>query len=169
MRELMIVRHAKSDWSEGSLSDFDRPLNNRGSNDAARMAQWIKNHSIHPETIISSPALRAKQTALAIADQLKLSESAIQFDPQLYLANTKTLLGKIKKVDNKYQSAMLIGHNPGLESLVETLAIDPPPLTSSGKLLTTANFVLLQLRGDWHNVAPRQAKLVHFIRPKEIP
>ena len=167
-RELMIVRHAKSDWSNNLASDAERPLNTRGEKDAPRIAKWIRKHQLIPDILISSPALRAKQTANNIIDQLQLPETSVKFDNRLYLANTSTLLTVIAEVDDKYKSVMLVGHNPGLEELIMKLSADQLPFTENGKLLTTANFVMLRFSCTWQKIIGQQGNLIHFIRPRDV-
>ncbi|MGD8568109.1 MAG: histidine phosphatase family protein [Gammaproteobacteria bacterium] len=168
-RELLIVRHGKSDWTPGPATDFDRPLNERGEQDAPRIGQWLVSQNITPDLIISSPALRALQTTTAIAQQLQLPEHSIIHDRRLYLASVATLLEVIAEIRDQYQRVMLVGHNPGLEGLVTRFCADPLSYTHSGKLMTTANLVHLEFQQAWQNLGHRQGRLRHFIRPTALP
>lgn len=163
------MRHAKSDWNNELLSDFDRPLNKRGVKDAPRMARWMADIKLVPDLLVSSPAQRAKQTASEIIDELKIADDAVVFDRRMYLASTETLLQVIRETEPSCKKLMIVGHNPGLEGLALSLCRSEIPLTPDGALLTTANIVHLQLDHAWNAVARHQADLVQLMRPKELP
>jgi phosphohistidine phosphatase len=91
-RQLYILRHAKSAWDTDAPADFDRPLAKRGQKDAPRIGKWMHTHGLKPDVVISSPALRAKQTAIAVCGKLKFKQDAIQFDERIYEASSRTLL-----------------------------------------------------------------------------
>ena len=168
-RELLVVRHAKSDWSNNLASDIERPLNSRGEKDAPRVAKWIHSQQIVPDALLCSPARRAEQTANAIIEELKLPDTSAVFDKRLYLASLNTLLSVIAELSDNVKTVMLVGHNPGLEELVLKLSANHLPFDDSGKLLTTANFVMLQFNCDWKKIGSTQGKLLHFIRPRDLP
>ena len=168
-RELFIVRHAKSDWSNDPAADYDRPLSPRGEQDVPRVAQWLVSSNIKPDLLISSPARRAIQTAETIATRVGIPEQAFVRDPRLYLANEEILLSVISQISDRYLSVMLVGHNPGLENILLRLSGDPLPFNDSGTLLTTANVVQLQFRTSWQKLQNKQGRLVNFIRPETLP
>jgi len=116
MRDLFIIRHAKSDWSF-DVSDFDRPLNTQGFADAPAIAEQLDNYLVKPHLLVSSPAKRAITTAQLFAGQLKIPIADIQTDQRIYEALPNTLLKVINEFDNAYQSIALFGHNPGLTLL----------------------------------------------------
>lgn len=164
--ELFLLRHAKSDWN-ASCDDFDRPLNARGSADAPRIGLWLRGHGITFDCILSSPAQRAAQTAQAICTALGISADHIHWDKRLYLASRETLLDIL--VDKReHQRLLLIGHNPGMEQLLEYLAQEPPPRQNNGKLLTTATLAQLQLSATTPHLRQHSAKLLHLIRPRDV-
>ena len=167
-RDLFIVRHAKSDWSQAVTKDFDRPLNKRGVKDTPLIAHWLDNQNLRPDIIISSPAQRAKQTANVIANQLIIPQQNIFFDKRLYLASTETLLDVLLNIEADIAAVMLIGHNPGLENLIIHLCGDPLPYKHDAKLLTTANVVQLRFKSPWKVLGPKQGGLVNFIRPEDL-
>ncbi len=170
-RDLFIVRHAKSDWSDAMGSDFHRPLAKRGEKSLPVMTQWLQNQNIKPAVLFSSPAQRAKQTAEAIIGKLSISEQAIVFDKRLYLASVDTLLDVLSEaaeLSPQPNSVMLVGHNPGLENLVLLLCADPLPYTADGKLLTTGNIVQLRFQQPWNELRAKQGQLINFVRPKEL-
>jgi len=168
-KELIIMRHAKSDWQHELLSDFDRPLNERGLRDAPRMARWMASEKIKPVLLICSPALRARQTAAEIIDQLQIREDSVVFDKRMYLANVETLITILREIDDNIQSVLLIGHNPGLENLAVNLCSEELPLDSDGSLMTTANIVQIQLNSAWKNTETGTNKFIRLMRPKLLP
>ena len=168
MPMLYLMRHAKSDWHSAAQADFDRPLNQRGANDAVRIGQWLAAQDLRPQLLLASPAQRARQTVLAVADKLDLKESDIVFDKDLYLADRATLLNILRMIPDTMGSVLLVAHNPGLDELVEWLASEPPPLSESGKLMTTAAIAMFELPGNWINLQRGAATLQHLLRPREL-
>jgi len=162
------MRHAKSDWHSAAQADFDRPLNPRGSKDALRMGQWLNDRGLKPERLLASPAQRARQTVLAVADTLGVKESDIVFDKELYLADRATLLNILRTIPDTMDSVLLVAHNPGLDELAGWLATEPPPLSESGKLMTTAAIAMFELPGNWINLQRGAATLQHLLRPREL-
>ncbi len=168
MPTLYLMRHAKSDWHSGTSSDFDRPLNQRGAKDAVRMGQYLHKLNIAPNLILSSPAKRAKQTALAVVDTLQMNAEQIQFNKDLYHADRATLLHLLRSVAEQTESVLLIAHNPGLDDLVEWLAPEPPPLSDSGKLMTTAAIAMFEVPASWVKLQHGKATLRQLVRPKDL-
>ena len=168
-RDIFIMRHAKSDWQIGAISDIDRPLNKRGLRDSPRMADWMILENLKPNLLISSPALRARQTASVIIDHLNIEDSSVVVDKRMYLASVDTLLTIIRQIDDKHQTIMLVGHNPGLENLAMRLSIDELPTQSDGSLLTTANFVQLRLNKSWQELQDSDAQFIQLMRPRQLP
>ena len=169
MPTLYLMRHAKSDWHSAAQADFDRPLNNRGSKDALRMGQWLDAQGLRPEVLLASPAQRARQTVLAVADKLDLKESDVVFDKDLYLADRATLLNILRTVPAATESLLLVAHNPGLDELVDWLAPESPPLSESGKLMTTAAIAMFELPAGWAKLQRGGGILQQLLRPRELP
>ena len=117
MRELILTRHAKSDWGDARLADHDRPLNARGLRDAPRMARHLAGDDVAVERIFSSTALRARSTAEVFGAQLGV---AVELDAELYLAPAQTLLRKAAA--SGASSVMIVAHDPGLSNLVYALS-----------------------------------------------
>jgi len=166
-RQLYILRHAKSDWESYAKTDFDRPLAKRGKKDAPAMGKWMRKHDFVPDFIISSPAERAKQTILAVVEELGISKKDIHFNEKIYMADVATLLQVLQDCPRKANQVMLVGHNPGLDELLQFLVNDPP-LTQNGKLLTTASFARISLPRDWTQLERHCGNLVSITRPKDI-
>ena len=167
MPTLYLMRHAKSDWHSDASSDFERPLNKRGSKDAQRMGQWLKTQGLIPRTLLASPAQRARQTILAVADSLGIDDHDVVFNKDLYLADRATMLNVIHSISDSIDSVLLVAHNPGLDNLVDWLANRPPPLSESGKLMTTAAIAMFEVSG-WTNLKRGGAVLQQLQRPREL-
>ncbi len=165
---LLIMRHAKSDWTADKGSDFDRPLNARGIRDAAKMGRWLKKEGYLPDVIVSSPALRAKETISRVCDELGINGKKIVWDRQVYEAHLDDLLEVIAIHANGASCMLLAGHNPGLDTLVSYLTQGELPLSTSGKLMTTAAIAVLDYGKKTVAPARAAAGLVTIARPKEV-
>lgn len=117
-KKLYLVRHAKSSWKDFSMRDYDRPLNKRGKKDAPFMADLMAKKGIHPNIILSSPAKRAQYTAQYFSEALQTN---IIYNGTIYEASTSTLKEIIKKAFQHHDEIMLIGHNPSLTLLSNSL------------------------------------------------
>ncbi len=120
MKTLLVLRHAKSSWKDENLADFARPLNERGKRDAPRIGELIRREEIVPDLIISSSAKRALKTAEAVALACGY-ESEIKATRALYHAWSDEYLEELNEIPDKYETVMIVGHNPGMEGLVEDL------------------------------------------------
>jgi phosphohistidine phosphatase len=120
-KELILVRHAKSNWDDPYLDDHDRPLNDRGLRNAPEMGKRIQGSGIRPDVWISSTALRAMTTAEILAEQVGFAKDQIQLSRDLYHASATELQEFIAGLDDAIGSAILFGHNPGMTSLVANL------------------------------------------------
>lgn len=162
MRLLSLVRHAKSSWDYEELSDFERPLNERGRRDAPLMAQRSLRLLGCPDRLVSSPALRAITTAHAFADAFGLGREEIQLQPRIYEATPATLVQILRQLDDADRHAMLFGHNPGFSQLAGLLA--PCPFDE----VPTCAVVQLALEIDqWRDAGPGLGKLRHYLFPKD--
>jgi phosphohistidine phosphatase len=162
MRLLTLIRHAKSSWDDSSLSDFERPLNERGQRDAPVMAARAVQFFERPDRLISSPALRAITTARIFAQTLKISDADIVIQQKIYAASAGSLLNIVQSFSDSDHHVMLFGHNPGLSDLAHLLA----PSTFDG--LPTCGIAHLALSGKtWDEAAPDCGDLLRFTYPKE--
>ncbi len=164
---LYLLRHAKSDWKQPAATDFERPLSERGRADAPRMAAWLVGQSDQPAAMISSPALRAYQTAMIFAHALDIDAGNIQFDNRIYEASPGTLLAVVSALPEQAQSVLLVGHNPGLDCLLQTLCREVEP-EADGKLMTTCAIAKIAVDGRWQDIADQRCRLHSLSRPKEI-
>ncbi len=116
MKTILLMRHAKSSWDNAFLSDFERPLNNRGRRDAPRMGALLRTHDLTPALIIASRAIRASQTAEEVA-YASGYDGEIQFSRELYHADKETIVAALQGVDDGVERVLLVAHNPGLSEL----------------------------------------------------
>lgn len=114
MKQLILVRHAKSDWDDPSLKDFDRPLNERGKKDAPAMAKKLAARGIKVDAVISSTAKRAAKTAKAFIAELDIKNKHCYFTDELYLASPETFYTVIEKISGQYDTIVLFSHNEGI-------------------------------------------------------
>lgn len=160
MKTLYLLRHAKSGWATPDVRDFDRPLNERGVDDAAEMGARLKERVAGVDLVVSSPALRALTTATIVSEILGIAPEAIQQDRQIYLAGSPRLLQIISLFTDHAQSALLVAHNPALTDLANDLAhaaIDNIP---------TSGLVTIELAIEhWHEVQFGQARMTSFEFP----
>ncbi len=166
-RELIILRHAKSDWNQ-SCSDFDRPLNKRGNRDAPRIGEWLKTHAEPADHILGSPALRARQTLEHVCSAAAIPLTSISWDERMYLASLEGLIALLGELPNSSQRALLVGHNPGLEELLLYLSRDPIQRSDTGKLLTTATLAHLKVNVAWPQLQRGCATLLRIVRPGDL-
>ena len=120
---LLLIRHAKSRWSNHSLRDFDRPLNRRGKHNAPLMGKRINGYEMQIEAIISSPAERAKETAKLIGKEVGLFNKNISYKEGLYHASLDTFIKVLS--DQKKENLMMVGHNPGIQEFSYWLCSEP--------------------------------------------
>lgn len=166
-RELLILRHGKSDWSNG-VPDYDRPLKNRGKRGAQRIGNWLWQQAMRPDLIVSSPANRALTTAQKSCKAMGFATELIQHDNRIYAASQTDLLAVLADVNRRFDRIMLVGHNPGLEDLLVFLA-DSVPFSSDGKLLPTATLARLHMPDNWQQLTSGCAKFDQIVRARDLP
>ena len=167
MYEILLMRHAKSDW-HSHTADIDRPLNRRGSTDAARMGNYLMQQHITPDRAVTSVARRAQDTAELVLESFPAASDAMTVDRDLYLAGVRTLIEAIQLYAVEDGRLLLVAHNPGMDEIVHYLADSYPPYTDNGKLMTTAAIAHFQLDSLDDLKSPGKANLITIMRPKEI-
>jgi phosphohistidine phosphatase len=167
-RELLILRHAKSNWDSDAKSDFARPLAKRGKKDAPRVGAWLYREGLVPDLVVSSPAERARQTAVAVCKGLDYKRKEVVWDEAVYEATLADLLGVLARLPGDAKTVLLVGHNPGLEHLLGHLVGDDLDLPGDGNLLPTAALARLDMPDDWSDLTPGCAQLVNLTRPKAL-
>lgn len=161
MKKIILIRHAKSDWDNPSLPDYDRPLAARGLDDAPKMATSLKNREIKIDGILSSTAKRAKQTAQITAQVLGVPEENIQWDRSLYHASADHLLHVIQAQQADLQTLILVGHNPGLTELIVRLGVRLDNLPTAGQ------FTFKVLSDDWKDLSADTCRFDWWDSPKK--
>jgi phosphohistidine phosphatase len=167
-RELLILRHAKSNWDSDAKSDFARPLAKRGKKDAPRVGAWLYREGLVPDLVVSSPAERARQTAVAVCKGLDYKRKEVVWDEAVYEATLADLLEVLARLPGDAKTVLLVGHNPGLEHLLGHLVGDDLDLPGDGNLLPTAALARLDMPDDWSDLTPGCAQLVNLTRPKAL-
>lgn len=161
MKRLLLLRHAKSDWDDSSLRDFDRPLASRGERDAPRIGKALRKRGALPDLIISSPAARARATIEAVTQAAKLANE-IEFDEAVYGASSAELMKLIRRLPGTSGCTLLVGHNPGFEDLLGRL-------TGSHERMPTAALACIEFDIDhWDDVEDRKGRLVWLLTPKHL-
>jgi len=162
IRHLLLIRHAKSDWSNPSLSDFDRPLNVRGEQDAPMMGVRLAASEIRPGRMVSSPAKRARSTTESIARSLGFPVHDIDWISELYLASPAGILDVIHNCPDNVTTLTLVGHNPGISALAAELC---------GQMLgNVPTCGIVHLTGDFNTWKEADNfHLVDFDHPKRKP
>lgn len=164
MKTLYVVRHAKSSWADPSLADFDRPLNKRGDRDAPRMGKFLAVQSAPPDAIISSPAKRAWRTAEIFATAWGIPVTRVVAEERLYGAGVTGVIRIVRAFDDAWKSAMIVGHNPTLTALTNSL-------TGAGfDNVPTCGVVVISLDGQsWSHIGDVEATVTAFHYPKGLP
>ncbi|MES2419294.1 MAG: histidine phosphatase family protein [Bacteroidota bacterium] len=160
-KQLFLIRHAKSDWANADLRDFDRPLNNRGRANAGEMAERMRNLQTKPDVVVSSPAVRAFTTAQYFAKTWGINENEIETDANIYEASVKTLLNVVNHFNDKHDTIAVFGHNPGFTDFANYL--------SNGHIdnMPTCSVVLLTFPFDqWGLISSNTAGILLFDYPK---
>lgn len=161
MKDLLLMRHAKSSWSQAGLADHERPLNPRGRRAAPDMGRRLAARRLVPARLIVSDALRAWQTAGLMAAEMGLDEAALVPEPRLYEADAADWLALIRELPDEHDCLGMLGHNPALEELAGYL-VD----LRAAKVPTMA---VIHARFDsdrWADVAPGNGVCVDFDYPK---
>lgn len=163
MKNIYMVRHAKSSWEDMSLRDADRPLNNRGKRDAPFMAKLIAGKVSRPDAFLSSPAKRAFTTAKYFAEAWGRDKKDIILKPSIYEAYHSDILALIQHLDADWQTVFIFGHNPTFTNFVN--------LFPGGKNIAnvpTCGVIALESTADtWTDVSPQNTRIVHFYYPKQ--
>ena len=166
MRDLFLMRHAKSSWNLKYLDDFDRPLNKRGRKAAELMAKWLSDEGISPDLTICSTACRTTETVNIMSESGFLTRD-LQFIQSLYHADLKTLFSLARGVDAEVRSLLVIGHNPSMFQFFYNLLLRGDSFILSK--FPTAAFAHFSVPiDDWGKLEPKSATLTGFMTPKQL-
>ena len=160
-KTLLLIRHAKSSWNDTSVSDFERPLNERGKKDAPIMANRLLEKKVKIDVFISSPAKRASRTARVFAKEYKRNKDDILYKTELYGASEREFFDVIEKISDKFDSIAIFSHNPGLTDFANQLTdvlIDDIP--------TCGIFAVRSNAGKWSEFSNAEKKFWFFDYPK---
>ena len=161
MKELILIRHAKSSWSNPLLEDFERPLNKRGAKNAPFMAKILKQKELNPDLIISSPSKRTKDTLDFFIKEFDYKGEII-FEESIYEAPYINILKVIKNIDDKHKTIFLFGHNPGFNDLADFL------LGRFEENIPTCGVLKIDFDTNyWKNISKDNSKLIFFNFPKK--
>src|SRR2546425_1807744 len=161
MKSVLVLRHAKSSWKQPELADHDRPLNKRGKRDAPLMGRLLKGDDLVPDIIISSTAIRARATAEVVA-KASGYDREIVLNKSLYAAGPEAYLGVIHDLSDEYFRVLIVGHNPGLEELVELL-------TGEIHLMPTCSLAHVKFRVDkWLEIDNKIKGKAEIWRPRDL-
>ena len=161
MKKLFIIRHAKSDWGDENLDDFDRPLNEKGIKDCALVGKYLKQKNKKIDIILSSPALRAHTTAKLLAKELDFNKNIMQ-NQYIYEPFVAAIQELISYIHDDNDTAILVGHNPGVSTLAYMLC-------DSREELKTASIVEISFSCDsWMDVNKNNATFISYTKTKDL-
>lgn len=163
MTTLLILRHAKSSWSNANLTDHQRPLNSRGKRDAPRMGKLLQEQDLVPHLIITSSAERARTTAEMVAHSCQYP-GEIEVTSDLYHADPPAYVARLQEVEDQHRRVLVVGHNPGLEALLKRL-------TGEAHRLPTAALAHVEMPlATWRELSgASRGQLKSLWRPKGLP
>jgi len=167
MHTLYLLRHAKSSWDDPELADHERPLAPRGIRAAKRIADHLSRERIEPELVLCSSAVRTRQTFELIRPAFG-STTTVTFEDSLYAASTEDLLERVRRLPAEVVSAMLIGHNPGLQQLALELASSGNDRERLEAKFPTAALATLEVDATWSRLARGDAVLTAYVVPREL-
>ena len=171
MKRLTLLRHAKSSWDDPVSRDFDRPLNKRGARAAVTIGQYARDHEMHFDYLIASPAVRVVETLDHFFDGYGKAIE-VNWDRRIYLASSATLMDVLREAPERAESLLLVGHNPGMEDLILSLVPDDGSSVLRDDVevkLPTASLAVMELHLDrWEELGSDNAKLVSFTRPRDL-
>jgi len=170
MKNILLLRHAKSDWSNPALADFDRPLAKRGLNDAPRMGMVLVRYGCMPDLVVSSPSLRTRQTVeLSVLENGYQGE--VRWEDSLYGGNDFDFLAVLQSLSLEVEQPLIVGHNPGVEETLNTL-LTPRGDTPSGGVhirVSTAGLALLNAEVEhWKDIRPGVCVLRWLLVPRLV-
>jgi phosphohistidine phosphatase len=176
MPELLLLRHAKSDWKDAALDDFDRPLSKRGRRAAPLMGEYLHAQGLEPDLVLCSSARRARETLKLVLTALA-SRPEISYLKSLYLAPPSRMLTILRRQSPETGRILLIAHNPGLERLALGLALKAQGATEGQDHSAAARHMaekfptaaLARFRvAAWDSLGETPAELAAFVRPRDL-
>lgn len=162
MRTLYLLRHAKSSWKDETLRDLDRPLKGRGRRAAEQMGQVLAEEKLKTPLVISSPAVRARETTERVLESAGVTVEP-RFDDRIYEANVRTLLEVVRSIPDTSDTAILVGHNPGFENLLAYF-------TGDNRHMPTCALAKIEFdAASWSELSEGESgRLEMFVKPKDL-
>ena len=170
MKQLAILRHAKSDWGNPGQTDFERPLNKRGRKAGKKVGRELRTRGLTFDLIVSSPATRARETVERFEKGYE-SLPAVAIEPRLYMCATGTLIEVINGLPDDAQTVMIVGHNPGFHDIVlrMTRANGNGLREKVGANYPTGAFALIDFPVEhWADIEPATGEIRQVIFPREL-
>jgi phosphohistidine phosphatase len=165
VKTIHLLRHAKSSWADTGIADGDRLLAPRGQRDARRLAEHLGRHGVAPALVLCSSARRTRDTLELIAGALP-KKAKILVEDDLYAASADELLQRLRGIPNVIPSALLIGHNPGIQDLAMTLAGHGPGLERLREGFPTCALVTIRIPAlSWRELKPGSGELTDYVVP----
>lgn len=162
MKTLLLMRHAKSSWKQEDLPDHERPLNKRGKKDAPMMGKLIHDKELVPQLILSSSALRSRLTADALVESIDF-KGPVEYLDDFYMAEPMAYLARLRALPDDLERVMIIGHNPGLEGLVQILSHQVESLSTSA-----IAYLVLPIK-EWSEISEdTDGDLIELWRPRDF-
>lgn len=162
MKNLLLMRHAKSSWKDDSLEDHERPLKKRGRKDAKRIAKVIHKNDLVPDLILSSSAVRSRETVDIVVKTLDY-KNPVAFSDELYMGEPQDFIDVLCNLSQEHDTVMIVGHNPGLEAYLQIIdgEIESVPTAGLGYLVLAIN--------DWKEISlDTMGDLIGFWKPKGL-
>lgn len=166
MKQILLLRHAKSSWENGGLDDFKRPLANRGLKDAPLMGKFLRKTGNTPDQIISSPAQRAKETTKLALEGMRKADEIISWNEDLYYGGNADYLKAIQSANERTERIMVVGHNPKIEDTVGALI--GKGFSSNLRMPTAALVCLNTYATEWDQVNWGVCELAWMMIPKVL-
>jgi phosphohistidine phosphatase len=160
---LWLLRHAKSRRDVAGLTDLERPLAPRGRRATLLLAEYVDRHGIRPDVVLCSPARRTRETVEPLVEAL--GSPRVLLEEGVYAASAAELLDLVRALPPDTGSVLVVGHNPGLEDLLELLGT---PGTRLPEKYPTGALATLAFEGPWEELRPGAASLEAYVVPREL-
>ena len=169
MKRILLLRHAKSDWKDYTVADFDRPLSPRGRKAAPRIAAWMRDHDLVPDHVLCSAARRTRETWEQMAPTL--GQLPVVHRRALYHAPTRAILKQLVKQDDAANTIAVVGHNPGIAEFAYRYAAfgDKKKIARIRRKYPTGALAVLSFPiSRWADLPEASGTLEHYVRPKQL-
>lgn len=164
MKQILLLRHAKSSWKDKSLRDFDRPLAKRGCKDAPLVGVFLKKTGNLPQRVIASGAKRSRQTTNLVLQSAGIKEKIVQWEDELYLGSATTYLKYVQQAEDSVECLLMVGHNPKIENAISLLCGSGDHVVA--RILTCALVCIEHPAEEWGEVAAGSARIGWMVTPK---